>query len=116
KDDDGNDHPGDEQQYASDKIGHVRESHAVERDHQRSENGEPVDQQAENLRGVELAAALLDEAIDARFFGQNVEIDGTQRLDRRKSQRFGDQPSDNENHDGKQHAGEEFADLHENHA
>ncbi len=81
-----------------------------------SENGEPIDQQAENLRGVELAAALLDEAIDARFFGQNIEIDGTQCLDRRKSQRLGDQPSDNENHDRKQHAGKEFADLHENHA
>ena len=65
---DSDDHPGHEQHDLADQLGHRDQADAVRRDHQRGEDDQPVDQQAEHAGRVGLAAALLEERVDARLF------------------------------------------------
>ena len=64
------DHLRHEQHDAAEQVGDVGEPEAVEGDHQRGEQHQPVDEQTEHVVGVRFAAALLQEAVDARVLGE----------------------------------------------
>ncbi len=72
---------------------------------------QPVDEQSQEMDGVGLAAALLQEAVDAGLLGHDVEVDRAQHADDRESRCLRDQPADDEDQDGQQHVRQEGADL-----
>jgi hypothetical protein len=103
--------PRHEQQHAADELGHVLQVQAVEGDHQRDEDDQPVHQQAEDLHGVDLAAALAQERVEAGLFADHVEVHRAQRAVDRETRRLRQQPADQQDDDGQQQARQERAEL-----
>ena len=67
------------------EIGDVGEPEAVEGDDQRGEDHQQEDERAEDVGRVALDAALLQEIVRSRAFGEHVEVDRPQAPDDREA-------------------------------
>ena len=73
-------HLGHEQNHAAEQVGDVGEAEAVEAHHERAEDHQPVDHQADDLGGVGGDAAVAQEAVEAGALRDDVEVHRAQPL------------------------------------
>jgi hypothetical protein len=107
----GDHHARNKQQYAPDQLGDVFEVEAVEGDHQRGEDDQPVHQQRKNRDGVQASPSLAQEAVDARLLAEHVEVRRAQRAVEGEARRFGEQPPDQQDRQRQHQARKERANL-----
>jgi hypothetical protein len=109
-------HLGHEQDDAAQQVGDVGEAQRIEADDQRAEDHQPVHQHAEDLGGVALDAAVVQEAVEAGALGDHVEVDGAQAPDDGEAHGLGHQPADDQDEQREHHARQHLAHLAQEHA
>ncbi|MDZ7654042.1 MAG: pseudouridine synthase [Burkholderiaceae bacterium] len=91
---DGDDDIGDVEHHLVEQLGHHVQAKTVGHGDDDDENDDPVGQLGQQLRQRHIQIALLEEGLDAGFFGEHVEFQHVEQFQHPGAHKVGEQPAD----------------------